>query len=260
SATAADDELYNSSLWQPGLLFGGNDTGSLFAVMDQNVDSSIHGCADEDLINMFISHQSSYPVDKPQDSIDINVSRSVSTTAPSLNSNDHGTKATKKSDHNVKEKLRRMRLNDAYSSLKSLLPDSYISKKKWSSPLVVAKVLEYIPELQEEVEKLKQKKGNILLSSQEKQIFTTDQNQIVSSGPTVSTIEITEGEITAQVCVHRERQVDVFPLLLANLEREGIHIASASTLSISAERVCYHLHLFVIFLTITSNPMNNISI
>lgn len=128
SATAADDELYNSSLWQPGLLFGGNDTGSLFAVMDQNVDSSIHGCADEGPINMFISDQSSYPVDKPQESININVSRSVSTTAPSLNSNDHGTKATKKSDHNVKEKLRRMRLNDAYSSLKSLLPDSYISK------------------------------------------------------------------------------------------------------------------------------------
>ncbi|KAI3917985.1 hypothetical protein MKW98_000219, partial [Papaver atlanticum] len=215
--------------------------------MDQNVDSSIHGCADEDPINMFTRDQSSYPVDKPQYSINIDISRSISTTAPSLSSNDYvhdETKATKKSDHNVKEKLRRMRLNDAYSSLKSLLPDSYISKKKWSSPLVVAKVLEYIPELQEEVEKLKQKKGNILLSSQEKQIFTTDQNQIVSSGPTVSTIEITEGEITAQICVHRDRQVDVFPLLLANLEREEIHIASASTLSISTERVCYHLHLF----------------
>ncbi|KAI3879753.1 hypothetical protein MKX03_000372 [Papaver bracteatum] len=204
--------------------------------MDQNVDSSIHGCADEDPINMFTRDQSSHPVDKPQDSININISRSISTTAPSFSSNDYDeTKATKKSDHNVKEKLRRMRLNDAYSSLKSLLPDSYISKKKWSSPLVVAKVLEYIPELQEEVEKLKQKKGNILLSSQEKQIFITDQNQIVSSGPTVSTIEITEGEITAQICVHRDRQVDVFPLLLENLEREEVHIASASTLSFSTE-------------------------
>ncbi|KAI3875591.1 hypothetical protein MKW92_033492, partial [Papaver armeniacum] len=115
SATTADDEFCNSSLWQPGILFGGNDTGY------QNVDSSIHGCADED--------QSSYPVDKPQESININISRSISTTAPSLSSNDYDeTKATKKSDHNVKEKLRRIRLNDAYSSLKSLLPDSYISK------------------------------------------------------------------------------------------------------------------------------------
>ncbi|KAI3983986.1 hypothetical protein MKX01_035113, partial [Papaver californicum] len=80
--------------------------------------------------------------------------------------------------------------------------------KKWSSPLVVAKVLEYIPKLQEEVEKVKQKRGNIMLTSQEKQIFTADQNQIVSPGPTVSTIEITEGEITAQICVRREQQVD----------------------------------------------------
>ncbi|KAI3983985.1 hypothetical protein MKX01_035112, partial [Papaver californicum] len=95
--------------------------------MDQNVDNSIHGCAGKDPINMFIGDQSSYPVDKPQESISIEVSRSISMTAPSL-SNSYETKAAKKSDHNVKERLRRMRLNDAYSSLKSLLPDSYITK------------------------------------------------------------------------------------------------------------------------------------
>ncbi|KAI3913426.1 hypothetical protein MKW98_003905, partial [Papaver atlanticum] len=118
--------------------------------------------------------------------------------------------------------------------------------KKWSYPMVVATVLEYIPELQEEIEKLKQKKDNFLLSSQEKQMFITDQNRIVSSaglysGPSVSTMEINKGEITAQICICRK--LDVFPLLLENLER-GIHIANASTLSISTERVCYHLHLF----------------
>ncbi|KAI3913427.1 hypothetical protein MKW98_003906, partial [Papaver atlanticum] len=56
-----------------------------------------------------------------------NVWRPISTTAPSL-SKCYETKATKKFDHNAKEKLRRTKLNDAYSSLKSLLPDAYISK------------------------------------------------------------------------------------------------------------------------------------
>ncbi|XP_026440717.1 protein IRON-RELATED TRANSCRIPTION FACTOR 2-like [Papaver somniferum] len=186
---------------------------SQLPLMLQNVDNGIHGCADEDPTNMF-----------------------ASTTAPSL-SNSQETKATKKFDHNAKEKLRRTKLNDAYSSLKSLLPDAYLSKKKWSYPIVVAKVLEYIPELQEEIKKLKQKKDNILLSSQEKQ------NRMVSSaglysGPTVSTVEINKGEIISQICVLR--QLDVFPLLLENLEREGIRIANASTLSISAERMKGH--------------------
>ncbi|KAK1366016.1 Transcription factor ORG2 [Heracleum sosnowskyi] len=66
----------------------------------------------------------------------------------------------KKLNHNASERDRRKKINDLYSSLFSLLPDADRSKKL-SIPATVACVVEYIPELQKEVERLVQKKEEL---------------------------------------------------------------------------------------------------
>lgn len=69
----------------------------------------------------------------------------------------------KKYDHNAGERNRRKRVNNLYQSLGSLLPVASDQKnKKVSIPGIVSRAVKYIPELQKEVEALKQKKENIL--------------------------------------------------------------------------------------------------
>ncbi|XP_010243481.1 PREDICTED: transcription factor bHLH101-like [Nelumbo nucifera] len=149
----------------------------------------------------------------------------------------------KKLDHNAKERVRRMKLNSSYLALRSLLPDSRRSKKKWSAPVIVGKVLEYIPELESEIENLTQRKEQ-MLSIVEKRQIPTQGSPSESKTPTVSVSEVRKGEVIVQICIQRENS-SVFSTLLANAEGEGMQIVSSSALSVSDDRVCYHLHLHV---------------
>ncbi|KAF8411763.1 hypothetical protein HHK36_004321 [Tetracentron sinense] len=147
----------------------------------------------------------------------------------------------KKLNHNARERIRRMKLNDSYLALQSLLPDSRRSKKKWSAPVMIDRALEYIPELENEIEKLTQRKDH-MLSIVEKNQFLDQTPPLKSQVPTVSVSAVTKCEVVIQICMKRE-QSNVFSTLLANVEDEGMCITTASTLSVCDDRVCYHLHL-----------------
>ncbi|XP_038686045.1 transcription factor ORG2-like [Tripterygium wilfordii] len=66
---------------------------------------------------------------------------------------------SKKLNHNASERHRRKKINGFYSSLRSLLP--FDDQKKLSIPATVARVTKYIPELQQEVVRLVQKKEDL---------------------------------------------------------------------------------------------------
>ncbi|WJX17393.1 hypothetical protein P8452_07315 [Trifolium repens] len=68
----------------------------------------------------------------------------------------------KKLVHNASERDRRKKINNLYSSIRSLLPVSD-QMKKLSIPATISRVLKYIPELQKQVEGLIKRKEEMLL-------------------------------------------------------------------------------------------------
>ncbi|KAL0335222.1 UNVERIFIED_CONTAM: Transcription factor [Sesamum radiatum] len=160
--------------------------------------------------------------------------------------------ANKKLDHNAKERIRRMKLNASYLALRSLLPDSRRSKKRWSAPAIVERVLKYIPELENEVEALRSKKDDIVQQSSsaasEKKRSAGGQHQNL----TVCVNKINQEEAVVQVCMGTgeddddDGEVVAFSNLLQAVEDEGIcNIKSASTVHVCESRICCHLHIQV---------------
>ncbi|XP_050210955.1 uncharacterized protein LOC126661183 isoform X2 [Mercurialis annua] len=144
---------------------------------------------------------------------------------------------SKKEEHNAKEKVRRMKLNASYLALGSLLPNSRRSKKRWTAPVIIDKVVEYIPVIESEIEELRLKKNSIASKIEEKaQLVNDDQ------GATVSVHEIKEGEIIMQICM--QTNIDKgLSFVMQNLEAQGITILSASSINICDDTISYHLHL-----------------
>ncbi|XP_011087740.1 transcription factor bHLH100 [Sesamum indicum] len=155
----------------------------------------------------------------------------------------------KKLDHNAKERIRRMKLNASYLALRSLLPDSRRSKKRWSAPAIVERVVKYIPELENEVEALRSKKDNIVQqsSTSKKKIASAEHQNL-----TVCVNKINQEEAVVQVCMgsredDEDGEVVGFTNLLQAVEDdEGIcNIKSASTVDVCESRICCHLHIQV---------------
>lgn len=120
-----------------------------------------------------------------------------------------------------------------------------ILQKRWSSPRIIDRVLEYIPELENEIENLTLKKDNMLSSLENEQ---THQNQPSDlQVPTVSVTEVRKDEVIVQICMQREPG-NVLSNLMQNVEGEGMGIMSASSLYVCDERICYHLHIQVCIL------------
>ncbi|KAI3445635.1 hypothetical protein Pfo_002300 [Paulownia fortunei] len=155
---------------------------------------------------------------------------------------EEGTSAAKKLDHNAKERIRRMKLNASYLALRALLPDSRRSKKRWSAPAILDRVLKYIPELENEVEALRSKKENV--QSAAKKIANVNPSSECGSR-SVSFNKVNQEEAIIQICKAREDDQDglAFTNFLQSVEDEGICIKSASTLNICDSRICYNLHI-----------------
>ncbi|KAB5563737.1 hypothetical protein DKX38_003791 [Salix brachista] len=155
-----------------------------------------------------------------------------------------GGSTSKKQQHNAKEKVRRMELNASYSALASLLPNSQRSKKKWSAPGIIDEVLEYIPELESEIEGL-----TLMKSTELSKIEGRQPNQLDLSAerqaPTISIHEVGQGEVIVQVCSQRRDKEDAaLSNLFQNLEEQSISIVSASSINVREEStVCHHLHI-----------------
>ncbi|PON92337.1 Basic helix-loop-helix transcription factor [Trema orientale] len=151
----------------------------------------------------------------------------------------------KKQDHNAKERIRRMKISESYVALGSLLPISRPLKKRWTAPVIVDKVLEYIPKLENEIEQLTIKKNNMLsaIENVPSLINKKSINPKVDS-LTVSVNKVKEGQLIFQICRQGDGKNNVFSSLLRCIEKEeGICLVSASTLHVCDERECYHIHI-----------------
>ncbi|GAB4847837.1 hypothetical protein Ancab_026897 [Ancistrocladus abbreviatus] len=157
----------------------------------------------------------------------------------------------KKSDHNAKERVRRLKLSTSYLALRSLLPDHPKKpKKKWSAPCIIDRALECIPELEGVIQKLTSKKEDIMLlligNNKEKVLDHRDAMTAAAENQTLtlSVNEVKRGEVIIQICMHiHQEKIDVFSNLIENLEGEGMQLKGASGVFACDDRYCYHLHL-----------------
>ncbi|KAK8957575.1 Transcription factor ORG3 [Platanthera zijinensis] len=153
-----------------------------------------------------------------------------------------------KDSHNAYERNCRRRLNDLYSSLRSLLPQETPQKRKLSIPSTVSRVLKYIPELQRRVKQLQRKKEEIL----SKAPSIAAAGKIVAS-PAISALCLSEKEIMVQICMVSgsggaaggagEVARASLCRVLRGLEEEGLQLMNGSSISTDDGRVFHSLHL-----------------
>uniref|UniRef100_A0A803LF17 BHLH domain-containing protein n=3 Tax=Chenopodium quinoa TaxID=63459 RepID=A0A803LF17_CHEQI len=155
--------------------------------------------------------------------------------------------SSKKLDHNAKEKVRRMKLNETFLALRSLLPDSRRAKKRWSGPYIIDRALDYVPQLQAEIEKLTLEKSNMLSVLGKKQQLVVGSSDVRDANKdkktlTVSMNEVKSGEVIVQIC-EQNNKVGILSTLIEKLEGQGIHVLGASSQRACENRSCFHLHV-----------------
>ncbi|KAM0930707.1 hypothetical protein ACQ4PT_000795 [Festuca glaucescens] len=165
----------------------------------------------------------------------------IPATAPSANNagtSGGGSESHHKISHNAYERDRRKQLNGLYSSLRSLLPDTDHTKKL-GVPITVTKVLEYIPELQKQVDTLEKKKEKLTRASCKPGVLTMREN----TAPIVSATCLDDRDIMVQVSL-LSNMAEALPMskCIKVLENEGLRLISSST-SPFQNRTLYSLHL-----------------
>ncbi|EOY08979.1 PREDICTED: transcription factor ORG2 isoform X2 [Theobroma cacao] len=147
----------------------------------------------------------------------------------------------KKLNHNARERDRRKKINSLYTSLRSLLPLS--EQTRLSIPATISRVLKYIPELQAHVERLVQKKEEILSRQEE---FSCDQEnkRKGSSSFAISVSRVSEREVVVQISTFRAFETPLSHVLF-NLEEDGLFLTEASCFESFGGRVFYNLHFQV---------------
>ena len=116
-------------------------------------------------------------------------------------------------------------------------------QKIWSAPYIIDRTLDYVPQLQAELEKLTLEKNNMLLVLEKKQQIDAYRDyhdaKKINKTLTVSINEVKSGEVIIQKCVQNEK-ICMFSNLLDRLEGEG-----ASSIYACEDRLCFHLHIQV---------------
>ncbi|GMY31650.1 transcription factor ORG2-like [Fagus crenata] len=163
-------------------------------------------------------------------------------------SNSSNPTMVKKLCHNASERVRRKKINTLYSTLRSLLPLAD-QPAKLSIPATVTHMVKYIPELQQQVEVLIQKKEELIsrISRQDEQIDQANERQIAgrSSLSAVSVSWLNDREVMIQISTFK---VHMNPLaeILPNLEKDGFLVLNASSFESYGGRVFHNLHLQVL--------------
>ncbi|EYU29444.1 hypothetical protein MIMGU_mgv1a022368mg, partial [Erythranthe guttata] len=214
------------------------------------LDESIsHDHQQQNMINYLSTERQ----DTSEYSIDLHSPNSSSRTNPKIN--DGGgdeNKTVKKLNHNASERDRRKKINNLYSSLRSLLPNEDQSRKL-SIPATVSRVVKYIPEIQKEVEKLIHKKEmmttKMTSSSSSSSSFGLKENQIKqnrsNTNSAVTTTPIGEREIVIQMSTKADYQKRVLLISEAvmSLEEEGFLVTNATSFESFDARIFYTLHI-----------------
>ncbi|KAJ4978357.1 hypothetical protein NE237_009137 [Protea cynaroides] len=153
----------------------------------------------------------------------------------------------KKLSHNASERDRRKRLNDLFFTLRSLLPRNDRSKKL-SIPGTVTCALKYIPELQKQVQKLMQRKEEILsiIHKQRDPINLPPKQRkgVRTSFPVVTASQVDDREYAIQISTLKVKSIPL-SVVLEDMEKGGFQILNASAFTSSGKMVCYNLHLQV---------------
>nr|XP_011469475.1 PREDICTED: transcription factor ORG2-like [Fragaria vesca subsp. vesca] len=157
----------------------------------------------------------------------------------------------KKLNHNASERERRKNINNLYSSLRSLVPADHA--KRLSIPATVSRVLKYIPELQQQVEGLIQKRDELLSKNfkqenvtlqEEEQAKGTAARRSRSSVSAVITTRLSDTEVSIQISTITSSH-NFISRILQTLEEDGLELLNASSFESSGGRVFYNLHLQV---------------
>ncbi|XVF48309.1 hypothetical protein PTKIN_Ptkin03bG0179900 [Pterospermum kingtungense] len=156
----------------------------------------------------------------------------------------------KKLNHNASERDRRKKVNALYSSLRSLLPVAD-QMKKLSFPATVSHALKYIPELQDQVERLVQKKEELLLRVSQQGGLREDARKSRNNGRSLSSAAVcinrlSDSEVAIQISilqklVHKTQ----FSEMLDLLEQEGFLIQDATSFESFGGMLFYNIHLQV---------------
>ena len=124
-------------------------------------------------------------------------------------------------------------------------------QKKLSIPSTVSRVVKYIPELQQQVERLIRKKEELLskISRQGDVIHQENQRNgtLGSSLASVSATMLSDREIGFQISTFKAHESPLSELLL-NLEEYGLAVINASSFESFGGRVFYNLHLQVLLI------------
>ncbi|KAH9649199.1 transcription factor ORG2 [Citrus sinensis] len=155
-------------------------------------------CHQQDYITETIEESPQFPQEsEPQAEFDRSASFSANSGDPTM---------VKKLYHNASERDRRKKINSLYSSLRSLLPVAD-QTKKLSIPATVSRVLKYIPELQQQVERLMQKKEELLSKISKPGEISHQQHQrkiaIGSSLASISASRLSDMEILIQISSYK---------------------------------------------------------
>ncbi|GLT95822.1 hypothetical protein SLE2022_134840 [Rubroshorea leprosula] len=169
----------------------------------------------------------------------------ISPSTITINNSGEGRKMVRKLNHNAGKRRHRRRLNSLCSSLRSLLPPADHETKKLSITATVSRVVKYIPELQEEVERLLQKKEQLLsrISRQAKQIHQEPSKRNGSVAVTAN--QPTKNELIIQICTCEEVKTPLSCILL-NLEEDGrLQLQNAHSFEPSEGGIFHNLHFQV---------------
>ncbi|XP_059428499.1 transcription factor ORG2-like [Corylus avellana] len=157
---------------------------------------------------------------------------------------------SKKIFHNASERDRRKKMNGLYSTLRSLLPGADEMKKP-SIPTTVSRVVKYIPELQEQVMGLIQKKEDLLSRICGEGDLETRQEKKPKSKAwsSLSTVTATQldggGEVVIQISTYAVHKNALLSEILVCLEDDGLVLLNASSFESIEGRVFFNLHLQV---------------
>ncbi|KAJ4845665.1 hypothetical protein Tsubulata_003552 [Turnera subulata] len=170
-----------------------------------------------------------------------------SLTTPQSNNSEQLQVVEKKLSHNASERDRRKKINYLYSSLRSLLPPSDQTKKS-SIPATVSRVLKYIPELQQQVERLVRRKEELLSKISKRDERILHENQRIraptksSSLTAVSTSCLSNKELVVQISTHKVHKVPLSQIFL-NLEKDGLAPLNCTSFESFGNMLFCSLHL-----------------
>ncbi|EOA25768.1 hypothetical protein CARUB_v10019130mg [Capsella rubella] len=158
---------------------------------------------------------------------------------------DNNQVVVKKLNHNASERDRRKKINSLFSTLRSCLPASNHSKKL-SIPETISRSLKYIPELQQQVKNLIQKKEELLVRVSGQRDFKhydkQQQKAIASYLSTVSATRLGESEVMVQISSSKIHNFSISNVL-SGLEEDGFALVDVSSSRSHGERLFYTLHL-----------------